>query len=40
MVAKEININEFYWGLYSKFKLEIGLKNFVDDKYPDIIWFP
>lgn len=40
MVAKEMNINEFYWGLYSKFKLEIGLKNFVDDKYSDIIWFP
>lgn len=40
MVAKEMNINEFYWGLYSKFKLEIGLKNFVDDKYPNIIWFP
>jgi hypothetical protein len=40
MVAKELNINEFYWGLYSKFKLEIGLKNFIDANYPDIIWFP
>ena len=37
MVAKEMNINEFFWGLYSKFKLEIGLKNLVDDKYPEII---
>jgi hypothetical protein len=40
MVAKEMNINEFYWGLRSKFKLEIGLKNTVDNRYPDIIWFP
>ena len=26
LVAKELNINEFYWGIKSKFKLEIGLK--------------
>ena len=40
MVAKEMNINDFYWGLNTKFKLEIGLKNIIDIKYPDIIWFP
>jgi hypothetical protein len=40
MVAKEMNINDFYWGLNTKFKLEIGLKNMLDNKYPDIIWFP
>ena len=40
LVAKELNINEFYWGIKSKFKLEIGLKNNIDSKYPDIIWFP
>lgn len=44
MVAEDVNINEFYWGLYNKFKLEVGLKNTVKeawgDKYPDdIIWF-
>jgi len=39
MIAKDVNINEFYWGLKNKFKLEIGLKNFVDPKYPEIIWF-
>ena len=40
LVAQGININNFYWGLNNKFKLEIGLKNFIDPKYPDIIWFP
>lgn len=41
LVAKDININDFYWGVKSKFKLEIGLKNTVDtERYPDIIWFP
>ena len=40
MVAKDININSFYWGLHSKFKLFIGLTNKINPKYPDIIWFP
>lgn len=40
MIAKDVNINEFYWGLNTKFKLMIGLKNFVDNRYPEIIWFP
>ena len=41
LVAKDININDFYWGVKSKFKLEIGLKNNIDtERYPDIIWFP
>ena len=40
MVAKEVNINDFYWGLHSKFKLEMGLTNKIDSRYPDIIWFP
>ena len=40
LVAQGININNFYWGLNNKFKLEIGLKNFIDPKYSDIIWFP
>jgi hypothetical protein len=39
LVAEDIDINEFYWGLNSKFKLEIGLRNFIDNNYPDIIWF-
>ncbi len=40
LVAKEVNINEFYWGLTNKFKLEIGLRNKIDSSYPEIIWFP
>jgi hypothetical protein len=32
-------INQFYWAFKSKFKLEIGLKNIIEPKYPDIIWF-
>lgn len=39
LVAKNININDFYWGLNNKFKLEIGLKNFINPIYPNIIWF-
>lgn len=40
LVATDLNINDFYWGLKSKFKLEIGVKNKIDKNYPDIIWFP
>ena len=40
LIADELNINEYYWGLNSKFKLEIGIKNKLDTNYPDIIWFP
>ena len=41
MVAEELNINDFNWGLKSKFKLEIGLKNTINtEDYPEIIWFP
>ena len=39
LVAKDVNINDFYWGLKNKFKLEIGLKNHIDPRYPEIIWF-
>lgn len=39
IVANELNIHEYYWGLNSKFKLSIGLKNNIDNKYPEIIWF-
>lgn len=39
MVAQDYDFNAYYWGLKSKFKLEIGLKNTINNKYPDIIWF-
>lgn len=40
LVAEDVFINEFYWGLRNKFKLEVGIKNNTSDKYEDIIWFP
>lgn len=40
MVAEEFNIHDYYWGLNTKFKLLAGLRNRIDDRYPDIIWFP
>ncbi len=39
MVIKDIKINEYYWGLNTKFKLEIGVENKIDANYPKIIWF-
>lgn len=39
MVATDVKINDYYWGVKNKFTLEIGLKNEIDPKYPDIIWF-
>ena len=40
MVTSEININELDWALKTKFTVLLGLKNFVDNTRPDIIWFP
>ena len=48
MVTEDIDINEFYWGVKTKFKLEIGLKNNLKNQYaatensiyPEIVWFP
>ena len=48
LVANELNIHEYYWGLHSKFQLYIGLKNVIKERqpyrekyktYPDICWF-
>lgn len=39
MVAQDVNINEFYWGFKRKFILEVGMKNTIDEQYPEIIWF-
>lgn len=40
LVAKDLNINQYYWGLKNKFKLYIGLANNINKEYEDIIWFP
>lgn len=39
MVSEEPNYHSYYWTFNSKFKLEVGLKNDIDPRYPDIIWF-
>lgn len=39
IVAEELNIHEYYWGLHTKFDLRVGVKNTIDPEYPDIIWF-
>lgn len=38
--AKNLNINNVYWGLSTKVKIEIGLQNNINSQYDDIIWFP
>lgn len=40
MVTNNVDINNFYWGIKTQFKLETGLINSINPKYPDIIWFP
>lgn len=40
MVSQDVNITDYYWGVKTKFKLEIGLKNKINKDYPDIIWYP
>ena len=40
LVADNLELRDYYWGLKTKFRLEIGMRNFIDSKYPDIIWFP
>ena len=47
MVCDQVDINDFYWGIKTKFKLEIGLCNHLtnqyapeDGEYPEIVWFP
>lgn len=39
LLAENVDINEYNWGLNHKFKLEIGLTNTIDSEYPDICWF-
>lgn len=39
LVAEDVNIQDFYWGLNTKFYVYIGLENFINPDYPDIIWF-
>jgi len=36
---KSYSIADVDWALRTKFKLYIGLKNFIDDRYDDIVYF-
>ena len=40
LIAQELNIHAYYWGLHTKIKVFIGMKNNINSKYDDIIWFP
>lgn len=37
--TKKLQFNDFYWGVKTKFKLEIGLKNNINKNYPSTMWF-
>ena len=37
LICEQIDINDFYWGLNTKFKLEIGLKNNINPQYPEVV---
>jgi hypothetical protein len=39
MVADHVDINNTYWALKNKFKLEVGIRNTINSNYPEIIWF-
>ena len=39
IVAENFDYNNYYWGLNTKFKLEVGVRNNIDSRYSDIIWF-
>lgn len=47
MVAENVDFHDYYWGVRTKFKLEIGVTNNLEGNYaaelgvyPDIVWFP
>ena len=39
IVAHEMSINDYVWGLETKIKLFIGVANKLNSQYPPIIWF-
>jgi hypothetical protein len=38
LVTDTLNISDYYWTLKTKFKVEIGVENFITDT-PKIVWF-
>ena len=39
MVATNFDYREYYWGMNTKFKLEIGVENHINPAYPNVCWF-
>ena len=40
MISSQMDINEYLWCLKTKVKVAVGMKNTVNKKYDDIVWFP
>ena len=40
MISDQLNLKDYNWAIKTKFRLEVGLRNEIDDRYPDICWFP
>ena len=39
MIAQDFDYHDYYLGMNTKFRLEIGVENTINKNYPDIIWF-
>jgi hypothetical protein len=39
MIVKDLDLTKYTIALRSKVSIEIGLKNDIDNSYPEIIWF-
>ena len=40
MTTQKLNINNIYWGISARIKIEIGLQQDFTKKYDNLIWFP
>ena len=40
MVATDVQINDYYWGVKTKIKLEVGILNRTNLGETDMVWFP
>ena len=40
MLSTRMEVNEYIWGLNTKVKISVGMKNKINSKYEDIVWFP
>jgi hypothetical protein len=36
MITKDVNINDYYWSIKTKFRLEIGLRNRLTGEYAPV----